>query len=78
MCDVAWPSSTSNRRLQDSYYNNSILYLRPATDGRAMAPAWMEHGAYHIMDGTRYYVVWRGSTSIDKSIDRPAMDRMNG
>ena len=56
----------------------TILYLRPATDGRAMAPAWMEHGAYHIMDGTRYYVVWRGSTSIDKSIDRPAMDRMNG
>ena len=42
MCDVAWPSSTSNRRLQDSY-------LRPATDGRA--------SSIHVMDGTRYYVV---------------------
>lgn len=72
MCDVAWPSSTSNRRLQDSV-------LLATCDGRTRHGASMD-GAYHtcIMDGTRYYVVWRGSTSIDKSIDRPAMDRMNG
>lgn len=63
MCDVAWPSSTSNRRLQDS--------VLATCDGRT------RDGRPTVC--TRYYVVWRGSTSsIDKSIDRPAMDRMNG
>ena len=68
MCDVAWPSSTSNRTWKAS------RFCTPATDGRAMAPAW----AYGRMGGRApIWMVWRGSI-IDKSIDRPAMDRMNG